>query len=371
MHNSPDRIPFNDLSRTPADFAAQIESAVARVLASGWYVLGPEHDAFEAELAEYVGTSDVVLLGNGTDALELGLAALGVGAGDRVVTVANAGAYSTIAMRLLGAVPVFAEVSADTHLMTVETFAAALASSPQTPRAVVVTHLYGAVADVEGIAALARRHGIAVLEDCAQSLGARRDGRLAGTVGDLATTSFYPTKNLGALGDGGAVYTNDPALADAVRRMRQYGWTSKYRIEFDHGRNSRLDEIQAAILRIKLPHLDEWNERRRAIHSRYEAASGSLVHSADEAFIAHLAVATSPHRDRVREQLASAGVSTDVHYPLPDHQQAFPGGLASVSLPVTERLAGEVFSLPMFPELTESEVDRISEALAAAEASGG
>jgi len=371
MNSSASTIPFNDLSRTPVGLMREIEAAVARVLASGWYVLGPEHDAFEGELAQYIGSQHVVLLGNGTDALELGLAALGVTLGDRVITVANAGAYATVAMRLLGAIPVFADVSPETHLMTVETFEAALASSAEQPRAVVVTHLYGAVADVEGIAAVAHRHGIAVLEDCAQSLGARRGGRLAGTTGDIATTSFYPTKNLGALGDGGAVYTNDSALADAVRRMRQYGWTSKYRIEVDHGRNSRLDELQAAILRVKLPHLDEWNERRRAIHTQYQAASSSLVHSTDEAFIAHLAVATSSQRDRVRERLASSGVSTDVHYPLPDHRQGFPVALATAPLPVTERLAGEVFSVPMFPQLTASEIDRISEALAAAESADG
>lgn len=371
MQRSPNTIPFNDLSRTPVDLSREIENAVARVLASGWYVLGPEHDAFEGELAEYLGCRHVVLLGNGTDALELGLAALGVESGDRVVTVANAGAYATIATRLLGAVPLFADVSVETHLMTPETFEVALASAAEPPRAVVVTHLYGAVADVAGIVAVARLHGIPVLEDCAQSLGAKRGGRMAGTVGDIATTSFYPTKNLGALGDGGAVFTDDPALADAVRRMRQYGWASKYRIEFDHGRNSRLDELQAAILRVRLPHLDVWNERRRAIHARYEAATSSLVHSSAEPFIAHLAVATSTERDRVRQELKQAGVSTDVHYPVPDHRQAFPSGIESAPLPVTEHLAEQVFSVPVFPELTESEIDRVSDALRATDSPRG
>lgn len=363
MESSSNIVPFNDLSRTPPELAREVEAAVARVLASGWYVLGPEHEAFGGELADYLGTRHVVLLGNGTDALELGLAALGVGTGDRVVTVANAGAYSTVAMRLLGATPLFADVAADTHLMTPETFEAALASAAERPRAVVVTHLYGAIADIEGIVAIARRHGIAVLEDCAQSLGARREGRLAGTVGDIATTSFYPTKNLGAIGDGGAVITDDPELADAVTRMRQYGWSSKYRIEFDHGRNSRLDELQAAVLRVRLPYLDSWNERRRAIHSTYEQATSSLVHSATEPFIAHLAVAVSTDRDGVRDRLKRAGVTTDVHYPVPDHHQAFPNAIGSVSLPVTEMLADQVFSLPMFPELTESEIDRVCAAL--------
>jgi len=365
MNSSSDLVPFNDLSRTPPEVMASIEGAIARVLASGWYVMGPEHDAFENELAAYLSASHVVLLGNGTDALELALGAVGVGAGDRVVTVANAGAYSTVAMRLLGARPAFADVDPASLLMTAATFQTAIDALDAPPRAVVVTHLYGAMADVAGIVAIARPLGIAVVEDCAQSLGASAGGVKAGMFGDIATTSFYPTKNLGALGDGGAVYTNDAELATSVRRMRQYGWISKYHIAFDHGRNSRLDELQAAILRVKLPLLDGWNQRRREIHTSYEAASSRMVNRDSESFIGHLAVAISDNRDETRAALRASGVATDVHYPLPDHHQDFPSDRPEpISLPATEAASAAVYSVPMFPELTDSEVERVSAALA-------
>jgi dTDP-4-amino-4,6-dideoxygalactose transaminase len=285
--------------------------------------------------------------------------------GDAVVTVANAGAYSTVAMRLLGASPAFADIDPATQQMTPATFQAALDGLAEPPKAVVVTHLYGAMADVAGIVVIARAHGIAVVEDCAQALGASSGGTKAGMFGDVATTSFYPTKNLGALGDGGAVYTNSEPIATAVRRMRQYGWVSKYNIGFDHGRNSRLDELQAAILRVKLPLLDGWNERRREIHSAYEAATPRMVNRASESFIGHLAVATSDDRDAARAALRAAGVATDVHYPLPDHRQQFPSDRpAPVSLPATEAASAAVYSVPMFPELSDSEVQRVGAALA-------
>jgi dTDP-3-amino-2,3,6-trideoxy-4-keto-D-glucose/dTDP-3-amino-3,4,6-trideoxy-alpha-D-glucose/dTDP-2,6-dideoxy-D-kanosamine transaminase len=330
--------------------------------------MGPQHNALEIELAEYLGVKDVVLLGNGTDALELGLAALEVGPGDRVLTVANAGAYASIATRLLGAIPVYADIDPTTLLATPDTIRAALAASPGRVSAIVVTHLYGAMAPVEAIVAVGRAHGIPVLEDCAQSIGARAGGRQSGTFGDIATTSFYPTKNLGALGDGGAVFTNSPDLASAVRRMRQYGWESKYRIKYDHGRNSRMDELQAAILRVKLPHLDRWNDRRRAIHERYEAHSSPaarVVNSAAESFTAHLAVLDVADRDALRAALVKAEVGTDVHYPVPDHHQEFPTARPTgYSLPATERAADTVLSVPMFPELTDAEVERVCAVLA-------
>ena len=361
-------IPFNDLSRTPSDVRAEIDAALARVLASGWFMLGPENEAFQAELAAYLGVSEVVPLANGTDALELALAAVGVVPGDFVVTVANAGAYGTIATRLLEAVPVYAEIDETTLLPTADSVRTAIESAPEKPKAIIVTHLYGAMAPVVEIVAVAREHGIAVVEDCAQSLGAWRDGRAAGTFGDIATTSFYPTKNLGALGDAGAVYTNDADLAERVRRLRQYGWDSKYHIAFDHGRNSRMDELQAAILRVKLPYLDEWNERRRQVHARYQAASSPaarVVNSASESFIGHLAALVTPDREGFRAAMRDAGIGTDVHYPIPDHRQDFPTAAAhDVSLPVTERISVQVVSVPLFPELTESEIDRIATALA-------
>ncbi len=360
---SPDRILVNDLSRTPPEVMSAIEAAIARVLASGWFVMGPEHEALQRELSAYLGVSDTVLVGNGTDALTLALAAVGVGVGDRVLTVANAGAYTTTAARLLGAVPVYCDVSAETLLMTPELVRRTLATSELMPKAVVITHLFGAMAPAEEIAAVAREYAVAVVEDCAQSIGARSAGRQSGTFGDIATASFYPTKNLGALGDGGAVFTNDPELAEAVRRMRQYGWESKYHIGYDRGRNSRMDEMQAAIVRVKLPLLDSLNDRRREIHSRYsDAASPAVtaVSMASESFIAHLAAFTTKNRDAVRATFNEQGVSTDVHYPVPDHLQNFPTNRpAPVSLPVTERAAQTIFSIPMFPELTDREVDHI------------
>jgi len=372
MTTSPDRIALNDLKRIAPDQLADIRGAISHVVDSGWFVMGPEHDAFEAELAAYLGVRHVVALGNGTDALELALAALGVGAGDTVLTVANAGAYSTTAIRLLGGRPVYADVNADTLLLDGPTLQAALDRLGTAPAALVVTHLYGAVADMDAIMPIARRYGIPVLEDCAQSLGSELGGRRAGSLADIATTSFYPTKNLGAMGDGGAVMTSTDELAVAVRRMRQYGWISKYRIGAEHGRNSRLDELQAAILRVRLPYLDADNERRRAIHRHYESVNAGMVNRASPAFNAHLAVLRSAHRDAARERLDAAGVATDVHYPVPDHRQAFPVvPPESVTLPVTERAADLILSVPMFPGMRDDEVERVGDALSTIEPADG
>lgn len=361
------QVPFNDLSRSAPEVMSQIKEAIADVISSGWFVMGPQHARLEEELAAYLGVHEAVLLANGTDALELALAAVGVGLGDVVVTVANAGAYASIATRLLGGTPVYCDVDASTLLMSAATFEAVLDELTEAPKAVVVTHLYGALAPTAEIMAVARRHGIAVVEDCAQSLGARTGHRMGGTAGDIATTSFYPTKNLGALGDGGAVFTNDPDLAAAVRQMRQYGWVSKYRIGRAHGRNSRMDELQAAIVRVKLPLLDGFNQRRRDVHSVYELArpsSARLVNASSPSFIAHLAVLVSDTRDTARETLRLAGIGTDIHYPIPDHRQAFPDFTPTPTpLPVTEWAAGAVFSVPMFPELTDHEAERVRDAI--------
>ncbi len=359
------KIPFNDLARATAAQRHELDEAIGRVLSSGWFVLGPEHDAFEGELAAYLAIPHAVAVANGTDALELAFAAAGVGPGDTVLTVANAGGYSSVAARLRGATPVYADISPGTLQMTTETARAALTGLSAPPRVMVVTHLYGAMAPVRELRELADELGIVVIEDCAQSIGARLEGQHAGTFGHLATASFYPTKNLGALGDGGAVLTADPDLAVALRSLRQYGWEGKYSIGRGGGRNSRLDELQAAILRTRLPHLDAQNERRRRIHARYEQVSSDrirLVNTASESFIAHLAVAVVDDRDAVREEFAAAGIGTDVHYPVPDHRQPYPGGIGQ-SLPATEAAARTVLSLPMFPELTDNEVDRICDLL--------
>jgi dTDP-4-amino-4,6-dideoxygalactose transaminase len=285
-----------------------------------------------------------------------------------VLTIANAGAYSTTAIRLLGATPVYADVDPDSLLLTAATLEAALERLGEAPKVLVVTHLFGSMADMTQILPIARRHGIRVLEDCAQALGAAIGGTRAGAFGDLATFSFYPTKNLGALGDGGAVAGADADAVALVRRMRQYGWTSKYRIGEEHGRNSRLDEMQAAILRARLPRLDAANERRRAIHARYEAATTAMVTGVAAPYIGHLAVAAVDQRDDVRARFAELGVATDVHYPVPDHRQGFPViPPESVDLPVTERAAERIFTVPMFPELRDDEIERVCGALATLE----
>lgn len=360
-------VPFNDLGRGTSQIRQEIDAAISRVLDSGWYVMGPEHEALEEELSNFVGVKHAINVGNGTDALELALAAVGVSSGDKVVTVANAGAYTSTAALLLDAEPVYCDVDENTLLMSTNTLSRTLALLDDKPKAIVVTHLYGALAPIEELVALAHRHGISVIEDCAQSLGAARNGRRGGSFADISTTSFYPTKNLGAIGDGGAVFTDDDDLAIKVKKMRQYGWASKYSIDFAHGKNSRLDEIQAAVLRIKLPMLDLQNERRREIHSLYEDSNNEnvrLVNQASSSFIGHLAVVVSTNRSKHRQVLETSGIKTEVHYPIPDHRQHFPNFVPKdTPLEVTEWATNSIFSVPLFPELTNSEVKKVTKAL--------
>jgi aminotransferase EvaB len=359
-------VPFNDLGRGTQLLRPQIDEAIARVLSSGWYVLGPEHNAFETELSTYLGVNHTVAVGNGTDALQLALTSIGVVAGDTVLTAANAGGYTSTAARSLGAIPVFADVDASTLLLTAATIENALDVLPGTPKAIVVTHLFGAVADIRAIVDLAHARGISVVEDCAQSLGAMAGDVRAGSVADVSTTSFYPTKNLGALGDGGAVFTSDDTVASTLRQLRQYGWESKYRTTLSGGRNSRLDELQAAVLRTKLPHLDAWSDRRREIHVAYEQAIGSgarMVNRSNPGFVGHLAVIEADDRPRAQAILAEHGVRSDIHYPISDHEQPIATNGSLVPLPVTEAATEHILSVPLFPELTADEVSRVAAAL--------
>jgi aminotransferase EvaB len=360
----PEPIPFNDLARAAAAQRPQLVEAFERVVDSGWFVMGPEHDAFEREFAAYLSVEHAIGVGNGTDALELALGAVGVGQGGRVLTVANAGGYTTTATRRLGAEPVYCDIDPEHYQADPESVRSALEAGPLD--AIVVTHLFGAAAPVREIAALAEAHGVPVVEDCAESIGGTIDGAQLGTFGAIAANSFYPTKNLGALGDGGAVITNDAELAATVRRRRQYGWEGKYRQVDPGGRNSRLDEVQAAFLRLRLPLLAVANERRRQIHRRYEDAVTApvrLVNRAGPGYVGHLAVLDVDDRDGVREQLLAAGIRTDVHFPIPDHRQPVMDGRPVPELPVTERAAGRILSLPLFAELRDDEVDRIVTAL--------
>ncbi|HEY0329454.1 MAG TPA: DegT/DnrJ/EryC1/StrS family aminotransferase [Rhodopseudomonas sp.] len=359
------QVPLNDLKRHTEPVQTEILQAVSEVVGSGWFVLGRQVSAFEAEFAAYVGAAACIGVGNGTDALELALRAVGCGAGSEVVTVANAGMYASAAAVAIGATPVFADVDPVTLTMDPRSLEACIG---ERTKAIVATHLYGQMAAIELIADIGQRRGIPVVEDCAQAHGAKRGERQAGSFAAAACFSFYPTKNLGAMGDGGAIVTSDPALGATLRSLRQYGWGRKYEAVAPHGRNSRLDEIQAAILRKKLPYLDGWNARRRDIVRRYHAVAAPqivLPDAADPAYVAHLCVARTPHRAALRAWMDSQGVATELHYPVSDHQQPALQGLsrAPVSLAVTERVAAEIVTLPCFPEMTETEIVRVCDAL--------
>ncbi|HYO83980.1 MAG TPA: DegT/DnrJ/EryC1/StrS family aminotransferase, partial [Bryobacteraceae bacterium] len=311
-----------------------------------------EVDAFESEFAAWCGARQCVGTGNGTDALELALRAVGVTAGSRVATVANAGMYSTAAILACGATPVFVDVDPDTLNVTPELL------SPLSADAVVVTHLYGRMAPVEAICKAVSP--IPVIEDCAQSHGAVLNGKRAGTWGVAGCFSFYPTKNLGACGDGGAVVTSSPELAQRVRVLRQYGWTARYRAEVPGGRNSRLDELQAAVLRLKLPLLTGWNQRRRDL-----AALMGIDRGRSESDVVHLLVIQHAERDRLRDFLRQRGIASDVHYPVPDYRQPAVTAVIGETLPLpqTERACAAVLTLPCFPEMTDEEAMRVREAV--------
>jgi len=367
-------VPLNSLAPGVQAIREDIDAAVDRVLRRGWFLLGPELAAFEQTFAAYHGAEfRCVGVGSGTDALRIGLQALGVGPGDEVLAPANAGVPPVAAVVAAGARPVFCDVEPASHCLDPADIERRASSRA---RAVLVVHLYGQVADMGGVLEASRTRGLSVLEDCAQAHGARHRGQLAGTWGDAAAFSFYPTKNLGALGDGGAVLTAQPEVADRAALLRNYGWRQQYLSEL-HSTNSRLDELQAAVLAAKLGHLDEWNARRRELAALYrehlsdvpglvlpsdpgasEGQSAGGQPGATE-HVHHLFVVRVPgRRDELRAFLAERGIGTGVHYPAPAHLQApyaeFGGGPGS--LPHTEQLAREVLSLPMYPELRDEDV---------------
>ncbi|MDO5086184.1 MAG: DegT/DnrJ/EryC1/StrS family aminotransferase [Comamonadaceae bacterium] len=365
-----DAVPF--FSAEGAAFGVDVGACVQRVAQSGWFVLGPSVHDFEAAFARYVGVPHAVGVANGTDALALALGALGVGPGARVLTAANAGYYASTAIAQRGATAHYVEVDAERLTLAPDALAAALRAGPAA--AVIVTHLYGQMADMPAIAALCQAAGVPLIEDAAQAHGARCAGRAAGAWGALGCFSFYPTKNLGALGDGGAVVTADAALAERLRALRQYGWARKYEVTLAGGANSRLDEMQAAVLLAKLPRLDAANAARRAIAARYNAAFARLPlrcpPSLGEDFVAHLYVVRTPQRDALRAHLTAAGIGCDVHYPVPDHRQpvrraAAEAALAGaeVLLPVTEAACAEVLSLPCYPGLTDAQGEQVAAAV--------
>jgi dTDP-4-amino-4,6-dideoxygalactose transaminase len=343
-----------------------IDCAIRRVLESGRYVLGDEVSAFEREFADYLGVRYGVGVGSGTEALHLALAACGIGAGDEVITVAHTAVATVAAIELCGATPVFVDIEPDYFTLDANQLEDAITSRT---KAIIPVHLYGQPADLGAIASVAEQHGIRVIEDCAQAHGAMYRGRRVGSWGDVACFSFYPTKNLGAIGDGGAVVTNDPELADRVRCLREYGWSNDRNISHVSGWNSRLDELQAAILRVKLQFLDADNVRRRRIAALYDEflhdSELVLPRRRDEAtHVFHLYVVKSRERDELLARLRADGVRALVHYPAPVHlQPAYSGkNIYADRLANTEQAAKVVLSLPIYPELTDAEIEKVAQA---------
>ena len=359
----------------------EINEAVQRVLDSGWYILGKEVHAFEDEFASYLGARSAIGVGNGTDALHLALRACGIGKGDAVITVSHTAVATVAAIELAGATPLLVDIDPSTFTLDTNQVEDAItkfedrrnaASEGARLKAIVPVHLYGHPADMAGILEIAKRHDLYVIEDCAQSLGASIQGRKTGTWGDIAAFSFYPTKNLGALGDGGALVTNDTALATRARELREYGWGKRY-ISESRGMNTRLDELQAAVLRVKLKYLDQENMRRQEIAGFYDAqlsATGLVLPRlrGPVTHVYHQYVVRCKRREDLRSFLQARAIGTLVHYPLPVHLQP---AYRSVSVPArtemyeTERVCREVLSLPMYPELSDLQIQTVTDHITA------
>lgn len=362
---------MNNLSRLYQRYQVEIEEKIVSAARSGWWLNGINVKRFADNFAAYIGVAECALVANGTDALELALRATlqEKGArGNEVVLAANAGGYATCASRLMGLVPHYVDIDRASQLVSIP---AVLAAVRDGTSAIVVTHLYGGVVDVpllrQGLTNMNLAH-VAIIEDCAQAHGARLNNAKAGSFGDAATFSFYPTKNLGALGDAGAVVTSELAIADRVRRLQQYGWSSKYYVQTSNGRNSRMDELQAAALDALLPQLDARNGERRAILRRYRSVTGQRVKFVDggSGGVAHLAVLLCKERDILREFLRSRGIESDIHYPVLDCDQ--PAWVEAPmqgqkELSVSRTSVGSLCSIPCYPELTAEEVERVCAAL--------
>ncbi len=362
-----------------AAYKLEIDQAVQLVLESGSYILSSQVQLFEQEFAAYIGAGFSVGVANGTDALMLALKACGVEPGDIVFTVSHTAVATVAAIEAAGGVPVLIDIDPNSYTMApdrLEKTIVEMRNNDQSLaarlKAIVPVHLYGHPADMPAIMEIASRHGLHVVEDCAQAHGAGIAGRKVGSFGDLAAFSFYPTKNLGALGDGGAVITNEPRLAEKVRLLRQYGWGEQNISEIS-GYNSRLDELQAAVLRVKLNHLDEDNQYRQFVAGTYDSAfagsnSGAPQSAQGITHVYHQYVITNPRRDALREHLKECGIGTAIHYPMPVHlQPAYSGRLICQKggLPLTEELCRNILSLPIYPQLADADARRVSEAVLA------
>jgi dTDP-4-amino-4,6-dideoxygalactose transaminase len=363
-------LPFADPKANYWAHKEAIDAAVRRVLESGWYILGPEVTAFEQEFATAMGAAHAVGVGSGTEALHLALRACGIGAGDSVVTASHTAVATVAAIELAGAAPVLVDIDPRTFTLDPNRLEDALRQCSR-PKAVIPIHLYGHPADMTAIGDIARRHGLRVIEDCAQSHGASLQGLKVGNWGDMAAFSFYPTKNLGALGDGGALTTNAPDLAERARSLREYGWRERYVSEVP-GMNSRLDEVQAAVLRVKLRHLKQENARRRHLARAYEnllaGTSLALPQAPNQVeHVYHLYVVRSRQREQLRGFLRENAIGTAIHYPLPVHlQPAYQSRvvIGGSGLPETEQACREILSLPMYPQMTDEQVQYVGERIA-------
>jgi dTDP-4-amino-4,6-dideoxygalactose transaminase len=355
------RIPF--MSLVPGEDAADVRRAIDRVIERGWFILGPEVSAFEQEFAAASGGAHAVGVGTGTDAITLILRALGIGTGDEVITSPLSAAYSALAVIMAGARPVFADI--DPQRATIDPERIADLVGPRT-RAILPVHLYGQPADMAAIERIAARHNLAIVEDCCQAHLATSGGRAVGTIGVAGAFSFYPTKNLGALGDGGAIVTNDRALADRVKRLRNGGQTDRYHHQ-EPGINSRLDDLQAAILRARLPRLRSWTDRRRALAARYRrrlaGAPVEMLPERDNGHVYHLFVVRTGDRDALQAHMAASGIETLIHYPVSIPLQPALAGQHPAECPVAARVCGEILSLPLHPALRDDEVDDIAAAV--------
>ena len=361
-----DLIPLNDLSRWDDGEKQSIKKVIADVIESGVFIDGPKNGVLSEQLKDLLSGRHIVCVGNGTDALVLSLLGLGVQSGDIVATVANAGGYATSAILRIGAVPLLIDIDLTTAQMSSSDLQNKFLETPNV-KAVVVTHLYGLVADIEAIRDVADKHSVLLIEDCAQSIGAVKSGVPAGAFGDASTFSFYPTKNLGALGDGGAVAFKNQEHASLVKKLAQYVWSTRYTVSHERGINSRLDEIQAAIIVERFKTWKQKNKSRQTIVKKYQLAVKSprrIIFADDDSFVGHMAVLVSPTRDRDRSAFENAGIATGVHFPVLDHQQgAWKHHFDSVTLPNSEKLVEQIISIPCFTQLHETEIERICSVL--------
>ncbi len=343
-------------------YKQEIDNALLKVLNSGRYICGEEVSSFETEFAAYIGVNHAVGVSSGTEALHLALESLGVGPGDEVITVSHTAVATVAAIRLCGGVPVFVDIDPD--YFTIDPHKIEKLITTKT-KAIIAVHLYGQPADIFSIIKIAQKYNLRVVEDCAQAHGAIIGGKKVGSIGDIGCFSFYPTKNLGGFGDGGLITTNNDGYAQQIKLLREYGWKERY-LSSIHGYNSRLDEIQAAILRVKLKYLDKDNDRRRKIADMYgsglsESPINLPLIRKECSHVFHLFVIRSDKRDELKRYLDSRGIMTLIHYPLPVHLQSAYSSYSRSALEVTEHMAYEILSLPMYPELSHNDVKYVIE----------